>query len=45
MRAKANELQYFRIVFPIDQHQVRPYVAIAMVFPVAYECMIMQFLG
>ncbi|WP_425285514.1 hypothetical protein [Azotobacter beijerinckii] len=40
VRAKAYELQPLGILLPVDQHQVRLDVAVALVFPVASQRMV-----
>jgi hypothetical protein len=40
MRAEAHEFQTVRVRLPVNQHQVRPDMAVAVIFPLASERMI-----
>ena len=42
MRRDANEPERFRIGLLVDQHQIRPYLAVAEVGPLAAERMVMM---
>jgi len=40
MRAEPDELQDFIVGFAIDQDEIGPDMAVAMIFPFAGECMV-----